>query len=96
MQNINIMSFRKRLKKRGYKEIKIKRSCPKMKIDGDYLYTVSAIEPLTKMCVKADYTVLGMYYSFKYPDYSGFPFDWDTAKQETEDDNQLVFDDFAC
>lgn len=46
MQSNTLLAFRKRAKKRGYKSIKIKR-CREVAENGEALYTVTAVEPLT-------------------------------------------------
>lgn len=74
MQDTRIMAFRKRLKKRGYDDIKIKRVYPETKVNGDYLYEVSAIDPLTRKYVKADYTATRMNYSFRHDNLGGAPY----------------------
>jgi hypothetical protein len=74
MQSHIIMAFRKRLKKRGYNEIKIKKVYPEKILGWGYLYTVSVVEPLAKTKITVDYTLNGMDMSFKHPDYVGYPF----------------------
>ena len=92
MQNNSIMAFRKRLKKRGYTDIKIKMSYP-VKLIGDFpLYYVEATEPLAKARIKVYYSVSGMNASFKNPDYKGYPFSFVYYESESVDDRQLKFE----
>lgn len=58
-QETSVMSFRKRLKKRGYSEISIIRKKDKygkkISVHGFSLYTVTACEPLTGFKVSGDF-----------------------------------------
>lgn len=60
MQNVHILAFRKRLKKRGYTNISIKK-----KKDSD-LYIVSAVEPLAKVDIVTSYSIYDMSKSFRF------------------------------
>jgi len=60
MQDTVIMAFRKRLKKRGYTEISIK------KIKDSANYIVTAIEPLARLEVSIEYPIVGMHHSFRF------------------------------
>ena len=61
MQSPIVMSFRKRLKKRGYTDISIKG----VTVHNKYEYIVSAIEPLAKTRVSREYSLIAMDNSFK-------------------------------
>jgi hypothetical protein len=60
MQSVAIMAFRKRLKKRGYVSISIKRK------KESQSYIVKAVEPLGRLNVCCEYTVEGMYHAFRF------------------------------
>ena len=60
MQNPVIMAFRKRLKKRGYKDVSIKFN----KESG--LYVISALEPLANILINVEYSIDRMFGSFRF------------------------------
>lgn len=60
MQQVTIMAFRKRLKKRGYTEISIYRD----KETG--LYIVKAKEPLANAIVSCEYSIVAMYHAMRF------------------------------
>lgn len=60
MQNPVIMAFRKRLKKRGYKDVSIKFN----KESG--LYVISALEPLANTLINVEYSIDRMFRSFRF------------------------------
>jgi len=60
MQHVVIMAFRKRLKKRGYAEISIKR----VEMSDKQNYIVRAVEPLSKTVVTCEYSLIGMSHMF--------------------------------
>lgn len=64
MQDCTVMAFRKRLLKRGYTSVSIRRE----KSDGIYSgnYIVSAIEPLGKNFVSTVYSIVAMRCSFRF------------------------------
>jgi len=92
MQNPTIMAFRKRLKKRGYDDVKIKLVRPKTKVNGCWLYSVSAIDPLTRNVVKADYTIIGMDNSFRFRNGGGCPCREVPDTTDYFDDNQITLE----
>lgn len=57
-QNNIIMAFRKRLKKRGYRDISIR-------FKGSGLYVISAIEPLSEERVRVERGVVFMSHAFR-------------------------------
>lgn len=59
MQSTVVMAFRKRLSKRGYKNICIKKS------KENDIYIVLAKEPLAGVVVQAEYSNEKMYRSFR-------------------------------
>ena len=65
MQKVQVMAFRKRLKKRGYKDISI---IQKKDDNGKVIpltYIITAQEPLTKETVSAVYTIDQMIITFR-------------------------------
>lgn len=60
MQNPVIMAFRKRLKKRGYKDVSIKFN----KESG--LYVISALELLANTLINVEYSIDRMFGSFRF------------------------------
>lgn len=64
-QNATVMAFRKRLSKRGYKNISIYKIKGLEAIEKPDTYKISAIEPLGNTEVKTEYTMTKMYYTFK-------------------------------
>lgn len=60
MQNTTIMAFRKRLKKRGYVDVSIK------KLKDSDLYLVTAVEPLAKIQVSRECSIVFMYNKFRF------------------------------
>lgn len=54
------MAFRKRLKKRGYKDVSIKFN----KESG--LYVISALEPLANTLINVEYSIDRMFRSFRF------------------------------
>ena len=60
MQPTYVMAFRKRLKKRGYTDIKIYRA-----VYSQDIYLVSAIEPLAGFGVQRECTIEFMHQAFK-------------------------------
>lgn len=60
MQNPVIMAFRKRLKKRGYKDVSIKFN----KESG--LYVISALESLANTLINVEYSIDRMFGSFRF------------------------------
>ncbi|WMJ23338.1 hypothetical protein RBG61_01365 [Paludicola sp. MB14-C6] len=60
-QNTTVMSFRKRLTKRGYKDISIK-----VIKDVADTYKISAVEPLGGTLIQANYNIIAMYNSFRF------------------------------
>ena len=63
MQNVAIMAFRKRLGKRGYTDISIRKKIEK-KDTG--LYVIIAVEPLAGNKVTAEYTIAQMARAFRF------------------------------
>lgn len=57
MQRNTVQNFRARLRKRGYRNIKIKRCF----VDGEELYLVKAMEPLGFYEVKVGLDLVSMY-----------------------------------
>jgi len=60
MQQPTVMAFRKRLKKRGYTKISIKR----IKKTGNFM--VTAVEPLAGVVVSREYSLVEMYNTFRF------------------------------
>lgn len=63
-QALEVMAFRKRLKKRGYTDIKIEKLPPDPEKPVD-LYLVQALEPLAGMGVQVEMTLVDMYHAMK-------------------------------
>ncbi len=61
MQSPIVMSFRKRLKKRGYTDV-----CIKRKKDDINCYIVMAVDPLASVLVTVEYTLGMMDRSFRF------------------------------
>jgi hypothetical protein len=61
MQKPVVMAFRKRLSKRGYERISIKR----LIYGYDDVFVVTAVEPLSGSFVKAEYSIIRMDRSFR-------------------------------
>lgn len=60
MQNPCVMAFRKRLKKRGYADVSIRR------IKDSQNYLVCGVEPLSHQMVSCEYSLGSMHCSFKF------------------------------
>lgn len=60
MQNVVILAFRKRLKKRGYSNVSI------CKVKDSENYLVTAIEPLAGIQVSCEYDIFAMRDGFRF------------------------------
>jgi len=61
MQKPTVMAFRKRMKKRGYKDIRIYESAWQYNV-----YDVSGVEPLAGTRVKTQVTIDEMHLAFRF------------------------------
>lgn len=61
MQDIIVMAFRKRLKKRGYRDVSIRR----LKDEEKEIYLVTAVEPLGDTLISSKYGIMKMYHTFR-------------------------------